>query len=46
MTPEALIAMVGEVTAEDVKRAANRLELDTVYLLTGDEGEEAEHGAT
>ncbi|MBR1845059.1 MAG: insulinase family protein, partial [Oscillospiraceae bacterium] len=46
MTAEELIAMVREVTAEDVKRAAGRLELDTVYLLTGSEGEEAAHGAT
>ena len=46
LTLEELTAMVREVTAEEVKAAAGRLELDTVYLLTGDEGEEAEHGAT
>lgn len=41
VTPEELIALVEEVTAQDVVMAANRVELDTVYLLTvsGQEGE-------
>ena len=46
MTAEELIAMVREVTAQDVMQSAGRLELDTVYLLTGSQREEAEHGAT
>ncbi len=46
MTAEELIAMVREVTAQDVMQSAGRLELDTVYLLTGRQREEAEHGAT
>jgi predicted Zn-dependent peptidase len=37
--PEALIGPVERVTAEDVCRAAQAVQLDTVYYLTGKEGD-------
>lgn len=40
ITPEELAGLVQEVTAQDVVMAANRVELDTVYLLTGTAGQE------
>lgn len=36
VTPEELVSLVEEVTAQDVVMAANRVELDTVYRLTGE----------
>ena len=42
-TPEALTAGLSAVTREDVVRAAKALTLDTVYLLAGNDEEEAEH---
>lgn len=42
-TPEALTAGLSAVTREDVVRAANALTLDTVYLLAGNDEEEAEN---
>jgi predicted Zn-dependent peptidase len=37
--PEALIGPVEQVTAQDVRRAAQAVQLDTVYYLTGKEGD-------
>jgi predicted Zn-dependent peptidase len=37
--PEALIGPVESVTAEDVRRAARSVQLDTVYYLTGKEAD-------
>lgn len=37
VSPEELAGLVEEVTAQDVVMAANRVELDTVYLLTDPE---------
>lgn len=39
-TPQDMVAGLSAVTREDVQRAANRLTLDTVYLLAGKDGEE------
>lgn len=41
ISPEELVMLAGEVTAQDVAAAAKRLELDTVYLLTGQAQKEA-----
>ncbi len=40
-TPEALAAGLAAVTREDVVRVSKALTLDTVYLLAGQDGEEA-----
>lgn len=43
VTPEELASLVEEVTAQDVVMASHRVELDTVYLLTGREQEGGEN---
>lgn len=41
LTPEEQERLLSQVQAGDVFQAAGRLEMDTVYLLTGKEGEDA-----
>lgn len=42
ISPEELAGLVEKVTAQDVVMTANRVELDTVYLLTGPESAQKE----